>query len=181
MIEVNHLTYEYEKGIPVLEDISFTVEDGECVGLIGANGAGKSTLMKIMLGLLDAKGCVKVDGTPVTSASLSEIRRKLGFVLQNSDNQMFMPTVKDDILFGLLNYGMSRKEAEEKADQVLEMLHITGLKDRYNHRISGGEKRMAAIAAVLAMEPSVLLMDEPTSTLDPKNRRMIINTINSLK
>lgn len=181
MIEVNHLTYEYEKGIPVLEDISFTVEDGECVGLIGANGAGKSTLMKIMLGLLDSKGCVKVDGTPVTSASLSEIRRKLGFVLQNSDNQMFMPTVKDDILFGLLNYGMSRKEAEEKADQVLEMLHITDLKDRYNHRISGGEKRMAAIAAVLAMEPSVLLMDEPTSTLDPKNRRMIINTINSLK
>ena len=181
MIEVNHLTYEYEKGIPVLEDISFTISDGECVGLIGANGAGKSTLMKIMLGLLDGKGCVKVDGTPVTSASLAEIRRKLGFVLQNSDNQMFMPTVKDDILFGLLNYGMSRKDAEEKADQVLEMLHVDYLKDRYNHRISGGEKRMAAIAAVLAMEPSVLLMDEPTSALDPKNRRMIINTINSLK
>ncbi|MBE6110888.1 MAG: energy-coupling factor ABC transporter ATP-binding protein, partial [Erysipelotrichaceae bacterium] len=171
----------YEKDNPVLKDISFTAEDGECIGLIGANGAGKSTLMKVMLGLLDGNGSVIVDGTPVTQDTLAEIRRKLGFVLQNSDSQMFMPTVHDDMLFGLLNYGIRREEAEKKVSEVLDTLHISFLKDRYNHRISGGEKRMAAIATVLAMEPSVLLMDEPTSALDPKNRRMIINTIRSLK
>ena len=181
MIEIRNLTFAYEKDNPVLKDISFTAEDGECIGLIGANGAGKSTLMKVMLGLLDGSGSVIVDGTPVTQDTLAEIRRKLGFVLQNSDNQMFMPTVHDDMMFGLLNYGIRREEAEKKVSQVLDTLHISYLKDRYNHRISGGEKRMAAIATVLAMEPSVLLMDEPTSALDPKNRRMIINTIRSLK
>ena len=181
MIEIRNLTFAYEKDNPVLKDISFTAEDGECIGLIGANGAGKSTLMKVMLGLLDGSGSVIVDGTPVTQDTLAEIRRKLGFVLQNSDSQMFMPTVHDDMLFGLLNYGMKREEAEQKVSEVLDTLHISYLKDRYNHRISGGEKRMAAIATVLAMEPSVLLMDEPTSALDPKNRRMIINTIRSLK
>jgi cobalt/nickel transport system ATP-binding protein len=181
MIEIRNLTFAYEKDNPVLKDISFTAEDGECIGLIGANGAGKSTLMKVMLGLLDGNGSVIVDGTPVMQDTLAEIRRKLGFVLQNSDSQMFMPTVHDDMLFGLLNYGMKREEAEQKVSEVLDTLHISYLKDRYNHRISGGEKRMAAIATVLAMEPSVLLMDEPTSALDPKNRRMIINTIRSLK
>ena len=181
MIEIRNLTFAYEKDNPVLKDISFTAEDGECIGLIGANGAGKSTLMKVMLGLLDGNGSVIVDGTPVTQDTLAEIRRKLGFVLQNSDSQMFMPTVHDDMMFGLLNYGIRREEAEKKVSQVLDTLHISYLKDRYNHRISGGEKRMAAIATVLAMEPSVLLMDEPTSALDPKNRRMIINTIRSLK
>ena len=181
MIEIRNLTFAYEKDNPVLKDISFTAQDGECIGLIGANGAGKSTLMKVMLGLLDGSGSVIVDGTPVTQDTLAEIRRKPGFVLQNSDSQMFMPTVHDDMLFGLLNYGMKREEAEKKVSQVLDTLHISYLKDRYNHRISGGEKRMAAIATVLAMEPSVLLMDEPTSALDPKNRRMIINTIRSLK
>ena len=181
MIEIRNLTFAYEKDNPVLKDISFTAQDGECIGLIGANGAGKSTLMKVMLGLLDGSGSVIVDGTPVTQDTLAEIRRKLGFVLQNSDSQMFMPTVHDDMLFGLLNYGIRREEAEKKVSPVLDTLHISYLKDRYNHRISGGEKRMAAIATVLAMEPSVLLMDEPTSALDPKNRRMIINTIRSLK
>ena len=181
MIEIRNLTFAYEKDNPVLKDISFTAEDGECIGLIGANGAGKSTLMKVMLGLLDGNGSVIVDGTLVMQNTLAEIRRKLGFVLQNSDSQMFMPTVHDDMLFGLLNYGIRREEAENKVSEVLDTLHISYLKDRYNHRISGGEKRMAAIATVLAMEPSVLLMDEPTSALDPKNRRMIINTIRSLK
>lgn len=181
MIEVRNLTFAYENNTPVLKDISFSVEDGESVGLIGANGAGKSTLMKVMLGLLDGKGSVIVDGTPVKTETLAEIRRKLGFVLQNSDSQMFMPTVAEDMMFGLLNYGMSRQDAQQKSLQVLEELGVSYLKDRYNHRISGGEKRMAAIATVLAMEPSALLMDEPTSALDPKNRRMIINLVRSLK
>lgn len=181
MIEVKDLTFEYEKGKPVLDHISFTIHDGESVGLIGANGAGKSTLMKLMLGLLDSNGSIKCDDLAVISENLPSVRKNLGFVLQNSDNQMFMPTVLDDIMFGLLNQSVSRKEAEKKADEVLKLLNIEYLKNRYNHRISGGEKRMAAIAAVLAMSPKALLMDEPTSALDPQNRRMIINTINSLK
>ena len=181
MIEVKNLTFAYEKEKPVLHDISFTVKDGERIGLIGANGAGKSTLMKVMLGLLDGEGSVIVEGIPVTQKTLAETRKKLGFVLQNSDNQMFMPKVYDDMAFGLLNYGMNKEETEKKIDEVLSSMHIEYLKDRYNHRISGGEKRMAAIATVLAMEPSALLMDEPTSALDPKNRRMIIQIINDLK
>lgn len=181
MIEVKDLTFEYEKGKPVLDHISFTIHDGESVGLIGANGAGKSTLMKLMLGLLDSKGSIRCDGLAVISENLPAVRKNLGFVLQNSDSQMFMPTVLDDIMFGLLNQPVSKEEAEKKADEVLKLLNIESLKNRYNHRISGGEKRMAAIAAVLAMSPKALLMDEPTSALDPQNRRMIINTINSLK
>ena len=112
--------------------------------------------------------------------NLAEVRRKLGFVLQNSDNQMFMPTVLEDMLFGLLNYGMSRQEALQRVDRVLKELGQEKLRDLYNHKISGGEKRMAAVATVLAMDPEVLLMDEPTSALDPYNRRIIINTIRKL-
>lgn len=180
MIEFIHVSFAYEKNQPILNDLTFTIHDGESVGLIGANGAGKSTLMKVLLGLLAFEGAIVVDGLPVRKENLKEIRRKLGFVLQNSDNQMFMPTVYDDIMFAPLNYGMSRTDADRKTDEVLQRLGIEELKHRYNHKISGGEKRMAAIAAVLAMEPDVLLMDEPTLALDPFNRRQIINTIRDL-
>ena len=109
-----------------------------------------------------------------------EIRRRLGFVLQDSDNQMFMPTVLDDMLFAPLNYGMTRLEAEARAEEVLSRLGLSELKHRYNHKISGGEKRMAAIATVLTMEPEAIIMDEPTTALDPVNRRTVINAINGL-
>lgn len=180
MLDLNNVTFSYEAGRPVLADLSFRIANGESVGLIGANGAGKSTLMKVLLGLLAAKGDILVDGMRVEKKTLPEIRRKMGFILQNSDNQMFMPTVFEDIMFAPLNYGMSREEAEKKTDEVLERLGISYLKNRHNHRISGGEKRMAAIATILAMEPDVILMDEPTSALDPYNRRIVINTIRSM-
>ena len=136
--------------------------------------------MKLLLGLLTGEGKILVDGIEVRKDTLSQIRRKLGFVLQNSDNQMFMPTVYDDMLFGPLNYGLSRQEAEARVDAVLEKLGLRELGHRYNHKISGGEKRMAAIATVLAMEPEAILMDEPTSALDPCNRRLVIRTIRQL-
>ncbi|MBR3358531.1 MAG: ABC transporter ATP-binding protein [Solobacterium sp.] len=181
MIEFRHVTFAYDSAHPVLEDISFQIEEGESVGLIGANGAGKSTVMKLILGLLfPQSGEVLVNGIPVSKDTLADVRRTCGFVLQNSDNQMFMPTVKEDLLFGPVNYGLSREEAEAKADAVLEQLQIEDLKERYNHRLSGGEKRMAAIAAVLAMEPKAVLMDEPTSALDPYNRRQIIGVIKEM-
>lgn len=180
MIEFQHVSFAYEKNRPVLKDLSFTIGKGEAVGLIGANGAGKSTVMKLLLGLLEGEGHVLVDGTEVSRKTLGEIRKKLGFVLQNSDNQMFMPTVYEDMIFGPLNYGLSREETEKRVDEVLAKLNIADLKHRYNHKISGGEKRMAAIATVLAMEPEAVLLDEPTSALDPYNRRIVINTIRQL-
>ena len=190
MIKFENVTYAYEKGKPVISEVSFEIRKGENVGLIGANGAGKSTVMKLLLGLAgpgagaaagsQTQGRILVDGLEVTPRSLAQVRRKLGFVLQNSDIQLFMPTVLEDMLFGLLNYGMSRQEALQRVDSVLKELGQEKLRDLYNHKISGGEKRMAAVATVLAMDPEVLLMDEPTSALDPYNRRIIINTIRKL-
>ena len=167
MIEFRNVNFAYEKGHEVLHDMSFRIEKGESVGLIGANGAGKSTIMKLLLGLLEADGEVLIDGIEVKKETLADIRAKLGFVLQNSDNQMFMPTVYEDMIFGPLNYGLPREEVDRRVDEVLKRLGLEYLKDRYNHRISGGEKRMAAIATILAMEPEAVLMDEPTSALDP--------------
>ena len=180
MIEFQNVSFSYESGRPVLRDLSFTVRDGECVGLIGANGAGKSTVMKLLLGLLTGEGKILVDGIEVKKDTLSQIRKKLGFVLQNSDNQMFMPTVYEDMIFGPLNYGLSREETDRRVDAVLDALGLQELKHRHNHRISGGEKRMAAIATILAMEPEAMLMDEPTAALDPYNRRIVIKAIRSL-
>ena len=165
MIRFENVTFAYERGKPVIQSASFVIHRGETVGLIGANGAGKSTVMKILLGLAGPgagapsqlfDGKILVDGLEVLPVNIARIRQKLGFVLQNSDNQMFMPTVLEDMLFGLLNSGMTRKEAEKKVDETLLSLGL------------------------LAMEPEVLLMDEPTSALDPYNRRVVIRSINSL-
>lgn len=180
MIEFKNVSFSYEAGTPVLNDLSFTIAAGESVGLIGANGAGKSTIMKAMLGLLPVQGEVLIDGIPVTKKTLPQIRQKLGFVLQNSDNQMFMPTVYEDMRFAPKNYGLDEAEIEARIDEILERLHLSELKYRYNHKISGGEKRMAAIATILVMNPEALIMDEPTTALDPINRRTVIRAINEL-
>ncbi len=181
MIEIKNISFSYESGREVLRDVSFSVAEGESVGLIGANGAGKSTLMRIMLGLLTpSRGEALIGGVRVEKKTLPEIRRRLGYVLQDSDSQMFMPTVWEDLLFAPLNYGLSREEAERRADAALQTLGITALKSRRIPKSSGGEKRMAAIAVVLAMEPEAILMDEPTTALDPFNRRAVINAVNAL-
>lgn len=174
------MSFSYEAGIRVIDHLSFSIHKGESVGLIGANGAGKSTIMKLMLGLLQGEGKILVDGLPVEKKNLPVIRQKIGFVLQDSDNQMFMPTVYEDMIFGPLNYGLSKEEAETRVDRVLRDLNLEELKHRHNHKLSGGEKRMAAIATILAMEPEMIVMDEPSTALDPCNRRTVINTINRL-
>ena len=179
MIEFQNVSFSYGD-VPVVENLSFTIQKGETVGLIGANGAGKSTIMKLMLGLLSGSGEIQVDGLPVCRDNLAEIRKKIGFVLQDSDNQMFMPTVYEDMIFGPRNYGLSKEETDKRVDEILRQLGLESLKHRHNHKISGGEKRMAAIATILAMEPEMILMDEPSTALDPVNRRTIINTINRL-
>ena len=169
MIQLDKVSFSYEPGRPILQDLSLHIHKGESVGLIGANGAGKSTILKLMLGLLTPQsGTVRVDGLDMNRENIATIRRKLGFVLQNSDNQLFMPTVEEDMMFAPLNYGMDREEAEKKVDEVLEQLNLTELK-------------MAAIATILVMEPEAVLMDEPSAALDPCNRRTVIDTIRGME
>ena len=180
MIAFRNVSFSYDNGRPVVEDLSFSIRKGETVGLIGANGAGKSTIMRLLLGLVTGQGEITVDGLPLNKQNLAAIRQKIGFVLQDSDNQMFMPTVYEDMVFGPRNYGLSKEETEHRVDAVLQSLGLQDLKHRYNHKISGGEKRMAAIATILAMEPEAILMDEPSTALDPVNRRTVINTIKRL-
>ena len=180
MIAFRNVSFSYDNGRPVVEDLSFSIRKGETVGLIGANGAGKSTIMRLLLGLVTGQGEITVDGLPLNKQNLPAIRQKIGFVLQDSDNQMFMPTVYEDMVFGPRNYGLSKEETERRVDAVLQSLGLQDLKHRYNHKISGGEKRMAAIATILAMEPEAILMDEPSTALDPVNRRTVINTIKRL-
>ena len=181
MLEFKNVSFAYEKDRPVLKDISFTIAEGEAVGLIGSNGAGKSTLLKALAGLITCRGEIKAAGLPMCRENLPEIRRRLGFVLQDCDDQLFMPTVLEDMMFAPLNYGFSKEDAETKADAALKRLELTELKHRHNHKLSGGEKRMAAIATILAMEPRALIVDEPTIALDPQNRRAVINTLNSIE
>ena len=181
MIEFRNVSFSYDRQQPVVEGLSFSIRKGESVGIIGANGAGKSTIMKLLLGLLSGDGQILVDGLDLNKKNLAAVRQKIGFVLQDSDNQMFMPTVYEDMCFGPLNYGLSREETDARVDAVLKSLGIEKLKHSYNHKISGGEKRMAAIATILAMEPEAILMDEPSTALDPVNRRTVINTIRRLK
>lgn len=179
-IEVADASFSYEKEQPVIRNLTFGIRRGEAVGLIGANGVGKSTILKMLTGLLEHEGSVRMFGMEVCREHLSEIRRRTGYVFQDSDNQLFMPTVYDDLAFAPRNYGMSREETNARVDEALERTGITYLKHRQNYKMSGGEKRMACIAVVLAMQPDVILMDEPSIALDPYNRRTLIRTLNQM-
>ncbi len=180
MIDLNDVTFAYPGSGEVLKKIRFHVSEGERVGLIGANGSGKTTLMRAILGLIAVQGEITVDGMPVDKAHLSEVRKTVGFVLQDSEQQMFMPTVLEDMVFGPVSYGQSRQEAEQRADEVLRSLQLEKLKYAHNHRLSGGEKKMAAIATILTMQPKCILMDEPTAALDPYYRRKLIQTLQTI-
>lgn len=179
MIKFENVSFSYGEHT-VLDNVSFEINEGEQVGLIGANGAGKSTIMKAALGLISCGGEITIDSMPMERENLPAIRKALGYVLQDSDNQMFMPTVLEDMIFGPINYGMSREEAEKAAEETLAQLGLEYLKNRHNHKMSGGEKRMAAIAMILAMKPKAMLMDEPSTALDPQNRRTLIRALNTL-
>lgn len=178
----NSLSFSYDGKKEVLKNISFGIESGQSVGIIGANGAGKSTLLKIVMGLLpNYEGKVFVDGNPVIKENYSDIRKNVGYVFQNSENQLFSMTVYDDVAFAPLNYGYSKEEVENTVEETIEKLNIKYLKNRYIHKLSGGEKKLVAIASVLSVLPKILVLDEPTVALDPKNRRNFINILNSLE
>ena len=148
--------------------------------MIGANGVGKSTLLKMLVGLnLDYEGMIRVEGIPVKKDTLAEIRSKIGYVFQDSENQLFMNTVYEDVAFAPRNYGLSEHEVAERVKDALEQTGISHLKDRPIYKMSGGEKKLASIATILSMTPDIILMDEPSIALDPKNRRNLIRILNS--
>lgn len=181
MIEIKNLKFAYEKDKTIIDDLSLLINSNEKIGLIGPNGAGKSTLFKLMLGLLDKQGEIIVDTISLNQKTVNEIRKKIGYILQDPDNQMFMPSVLEDMIFGPMNYGLSKDEAIINATKILKDLDLEYLKDKKNYKLSGGEKRMASIATILNMNPDVILLDEPSNDLDSSNRRKLINVLNSLK
>lgn len=181
MITLNHFSYSYLKEHTVLDDLTFHIKEGECVGLIGCNGAGKSTLLKTIIGIeLGGQGEISVHGLPVDQFHLADIRKHIGYVFQDSDNQLFMSSVYDDVAFGPINEGLTGKELEERVDHALEFVHMEDKKHEKIYRLSGGQKKRAAIATVLSMRPDILLFDEPSAALDPKHRRQLINVLNEL-
>lgn len=180
-IECKNVSFSYENGIEVLKNISFKTNNNEAIGIIGANGAGKSTLLRILVGLeLNFKGEVTVNQIPIIKSTLPEVRSQIGYLFQNSDNQLFTQNVYSDVAFALKNYGLDEKSIENRVMKALDTVGITHLRDKKIYRMSGGEKKMASIATILAMEPNIVLLDEPSIALDPKNRRILINILNRL-
>lgn len=183
IITIENLRFCYDGGPYVLRDISISAAVGEAIGIIGANGAGKSTFLKILTGLLpEYEGHIQIAGFLLEKKNHAEIRRRLGYVFQDCDSQLFMNTVWEDVAFGPLNYGFSREETEKCVRKALCAAHLEGLADRHIYRLSGGEKRLAAIAGILALqqEDGVILMDEPSVSLDPANRENLIRIIRNL-
>lgn len=179
-IEVKNLCFKYPDGYEALKDVSFCIQHSESVGIIGANGAGKSTLLMLLMGILfPSSGEVLVGDVHLTKKTLSMIRQRLGMVFQDSDDQLFMPTVYEDVAFGPRNFKLDEKEVEARVVEALTTVGIPHLSNRASFRLSGGEKRCAAIATVVSMHPDVLIMDEPSAGLDPKARRKVINLLNS--
>lgn len=176
--EVSGLYYKYAEGSNALNGISFRIRHGESVAVAGVNGAGKSTLLMLLVGILfPQKGEVRIGDMLLTKKTLSEIRKKVGVLFQDPDDQLFMPTVYDDAAFGPRNNGLDEYEVKKKVEKALGAVNMTHLADRPPFRLSGGEKRSAAIASILSMSPDILLMDEPTAGLDPKARRRLIELL----
>jgi cobalt/nickel transport system ATP-binding protein len=174
---VRNLTFAYPDGHKALSAVSLEVRTGEKVALVGPNGAGKSTLMLHLNGILQGEGEIVVAGLPVAKANLPLIRAKVGLVFQNPEDQLFSPTVFEDVAFGPLHMGLSEKEVRERVVRALDQVGMSHYATRLSHHLSMGEKKRVAIATVLSMEPDLLLMDEPSAGLDPRSRRGLINLL----
>ena len=186
VLEIENVSHTYHdiRGNPshrVLDNISFVIAESENVGLVGANGVGKSTLLKVICGLLPMqKGRITVTGQSLNKQNLKKIRQQLGYVFQDSDSQLFMSTIYEDVAFAPRNYGYKREETERMAMDALRQVGIEDSRDKQVYKLSGGEKKLASIATVLAMKSRLMLLDEPTVGLDPRNRRRLIQVLNNL-
>lgn len=181
-IDIENVSFGYEKGKEILKNISFHGGETDSIGLVGANGVGKSTFLKLLVGLnLDYTGSIRVEDIPVQRETLPQIREKIGYVFQDSDSQLFMSTAFQDIAFAPRNYGLPEDEVTRRVEHALEMTGITHLKDKHIFKMSGGEKKLVSIATILSMTPDIILMDEPSIALDPRNRRNLIRILNSFE
>ena len=185
LIEINNMSFSYS-GIngefPVFNNLNLLVEKGEKIGLIGANGAGKSTFLRILIGLLsDFTGKIYIDTKELNKKNIDEIREKAGYVFQDSDSQLFMSTVWEDVAFGPQNKGLSEDEVNSCVKEALIKTRIENLSSKQVFKLSGGQKKLASIATVLSMKPEIILMDEPSVALDPANRENLVNVLRSLK
>jgi cobalt/nickel transport system ATP-binding protein len=178
---VEGLAFAYPDGHQALFGVDLRIERGERVALLGPNGAGKTTLVLHLNGILGpGQGQVSVAGLPVAKEHLREIRRRVGLVFQDPDDQLFMPTVRDDVAFGPANLGLRGAELDARVDRALEQVGLAGLADRPPFHLSFGQRRRAAVATVLAMEPEILVLDEPSSNLDPASRRELAEVLEEL-
>ncbi len=180
MIEIDNLSYTYPDGRQALKRVSLTVHEGEKVAVTGPNGAGKSTLFLHLNGILRGEGLVRVDGMDVGNGHLGAIRAKVGLVFQDPDDQLFSPTVFEDVAFGPLHIGWPEDEVRQRVRRALEQVGMSGFEDRQPHHISLGERKRIAIATVLSMDPAILVLDEPSGGLDPRARRGLIRLLKAL-
>ena len=177
LIQVRDLHFHYDDGTPALKGVDFRLDSGETVALLGANGSGKTTFVMHLNGLLTGEGRVEVCGLAMEKRNLAAIRQKVGLVFQDSDSQLFMPTVLEDVAFGLLNRGVSPPEAAARARAALQTVGMAGAESRAPYHLSAGEKKRVAIAGILAMEPEILVLDEPTTFLDPPGQRSLADLL----
>jgi len=180
-ISVKNLNYHYHNGLQALDNISFQVYKGDNVALVGPNGAGKTTLLLHLNGLIqNTYGCITIADTVLNEKNSANVRKKIGIVFQDPDDQLFMSTVFDDVAFGPLNMGLSNDEVKQRVKMALHKMGTDGFEKRCPHHLSFGEKKKVSIATILSMTPDIFLLDEPTANLDPSGRRNMINTLRSL-
>jgi cobalt/nickel transport system ATP-binding protein len=177
---IQNLSFSYPGGNVALRDVSLRMNRGEKIAIVGPNGAGKSTLMLHLNGILSGDGRVQVAGLEVTKPNLPIIRAKVGLVFQNPDDQLFSPTVFEDVAFGPLHMGLPEEEVRRRVDQALEQVGMSDYRDRLSHHLSAGEKKRISIATVLSMQPELLAFDEPSAGLDPRARRNLIQLLQKL-
>ncbi|MGM3306350.1 energy-coupling factor ABC transporter ATP-binding protein [Anabaena sp. WFMT] len=178
VVEVQNLVYAYSHQQPVLRDISFKLNSSDRVALMGATGSGKSTLLENLIGLKHPQsGSIFINGIPVEPKTLPQIRKQIGFTFQDANDQLFMPTILEDITFGPRNYGVSPATAIDKALQLLADFGLEEYAHRSAHELSGGQRRLAALASILALDPAILILDEPTTGLDPSWRRHLAQVL----
>jgi energy-coupling factor transporter ATP-binding protein EcfA2 len=180
VIETRDLRYRYADGAAALKGVTFRLDEGECVALLGPNGSGKTTFVLHLNGLLEGQGSVEVCGLPVERRNLPAIRRKIGVVFQDSESQLFMPTVLEDVAFGPINRGLDRPAALERAIAALKTVGMDGAAARAPYHLSAGEQKKVAIAGILATDPEILALDEPTTFLDPPGQRALAELLGAL-
>jgi len=182
IIEISNLCYTYPDGKTALENVDLNISEGESVGIVGANGAGKTTLILHINGILreNKGGGIKIIEMEMNDKNVRKIRSKIGLVFQNPEDQLFSPTVFEDVSFGPLNMRLPADEVIKRTSAALEMVEMSGFENRSSHHLSEGEKKRISVATVLSMNPEILVLDEPTSNLDPKHRRELINLLKKI-